>query len=380
MWRRKVTMRVVQVGKFYPPQYQGGLESVVVGINDELVTRGVGVTAVVAAVGQGGTDDYHGVRVVRVPSVATILSQPLTPGYGRAVRAAPGDLLHLHHPNPLGDLAAMSDGRPLVITQHSDIVRQRLLRPFYLPLVRRTFARARRIAVGSEQLLGTSAELKGFEAKARVIPFGIDASRFALTDAVRQRVAGLRASWGDAPVILAVGRLVGYKGFDVLLRAAAGLEARVVIVGTGPEEAGLRRLVTTTPYPVPHTPVFAGRVSDSDLVAYYHACDVFCLPSVTIAEAFGMVLLEAMACGKPLVTTSLPTGVSAVNRDGKTGLVVPPGDAGALREALKALIEDEQLRKSMGETGRAVQAAEYTASLMGERYVKLYEEALGNGS
>ncbi|MFI5280423.1 MAG: glycosyltransferase, partial [Gemmatimonadales bacterium] len=256
-----------------------------------------------------------------------------------------------------------------VITQHSDIVRQRALRPLYDPLLRRAFTQARAIAVGSSQLLGASRELRGFEAKTRVIPFGIDASRFAATPDVLARAGALKASWGERPAILAVGRLVGYKGFDVLLRAARDLKATVVIVGRGPEEAGLRALAG------PHT-VFAGRVNDDDLVAHYHACDLFCLPSVTIAEAFGMVLLEAMACGRPLVTTTLPTGVSAVNRDGVTGLAVPPGDAGALREALAALIGDAARRRAMGEAARRVQAAEYSAALMGERYLELYRSVL----
>jgi glycosyltransferase involved in cell wall biosynthesis len=364
-------VHIVQVGKFYPPEYHGGLESVVVSINDELVRRGVRVTAVVAAV-RGGTrrDTWRGVEVVRAGTLGTVFSQPLAPGYARTVRRTAGDLLHLHHPNPLGDWAVLGDRRPLVITQHSDIVRQRALRPLYAPLLRRAFAQARAVAIGSEQLLRTSRELRGFENKARVIPFGIDASRFAASPAVSARAAALRGAWGERPAILAVGRLVGYKGLDVLLRAARSLEATVVIVGLGPEEAKLRSLAG------PHT-IFAGRVNDDDLVAHYHACDVFCLPSVTIAEAFGIVLLEAMACGRPLVTTSLPTGVSAVNRDGVTGLAVPPGDVGALREALAALISDAARRKAMGEAARAVQAKEYSAALMGERYVKLYEEALG---
>jgi glycosyltransferase involved in cell wall biosynthesis len=364
-------VHIVQVGKFYPPEYHGGLESVVVSINDELVRRGVAVTAVVAAV-RGGTrrDTWRGVEVVRAGTLGTVFSQPLPPGYARTVRRTAGDLLHLHHPNPLGDWAVLGDRRPLVITQHSDIVRQRALRPLYGPLLRRAFTRARAVAVGSQQLLGASRELRGFEAKTRVIPFGIDTSRFTATPAAASRAAALRAAWGSRPAILAVGRLVGYKGLDVLLRAAGQLEATVVIVGRGPEEGRLRALAG------PHT-VFAGRVSDDDLVAYYHACDVFCLPSVTIAEAFGIVLLEAMACGRPLVTTTLPTGVSAVNRDGVTGLAVPPGDVGALREALLALLGDSTRRKAMGDAARNVQAKEYSAALMGERYVKLYEDALG---
>ena len=363
-------MRVVHVGKFYPPEYLGGLESVVVGINDELVRRGIGVTAVVASAGgPGGRDTWRGVDVIRAPTLATVLSQPIAPGFGRAVREAAGDLLHLHHPNPLGDVAVLPDRRPLVITQHSEIVRQRVLAPLYLPLLRRALERARFVAIGSEQLLGTSRELRGFEDRTRVVPFGIDASRFASSAAVAGRAAELRSRWGGRPVVLAVGRLVAYKGFDVLLRATRDLEATVVIVGAGPEEAPLRALAGSNV-------VMAGRLSEADLVAHYHACDVFCLPSVTIAEAFGMVLLEAMACGKPLVTTSLPTGVSAVNREGRTGLVVPPGDAGALREALRALLNDPARARAMGEAGRAVQAAEYGVTLMAERYLTLYRDAL----
>jgi rhamnosyl/mannosyltransferase len=367
-------VRVVHVGKFYPPEYLGGLESVVVGINDELVRRGIGVTAVVAAVKGGSrTDEHHGVRVRRVGNLGTVFSQPITPGFGRAVRDEPGDVLHLHHPNPLADVAIAGDPRPLVITHHSDVVRQAMLRPFYLPAVRGAFARARAITVGSRQLLEFSPELRGFEHKAHVIPFGIDNARFAATDAVRTRAAELRAQWGGGPIVLAVGRLVTYKGFDVLIGAMKGLDATLVIVGTGPEEMRLRALVTSYQLPAAS---FAGRLPEADLIAAYHAADIFCLPSVTYAEAFGMVLLEAMACGKPLVTTSLPTGVSAVNRHGVTGLQVPPRDVSALREALRQLLADESKRSAMGDAARRVQAEEYSASLMGSRFVQLYEDVI----
>jgi glycosyltransferase involved in cell wall biosynthesis len=364
-------VRVVHCGKFYPPQYRGGLESVVAGLNAELVRRGVSVTAVVAAWKSGyEVDLVDGVRVVRAASLGMVFSQPIAPSLPALLRAEPGDLVHLHHPNPLGDIAVSGDvGRPLVITHHSEIVRQRFLWPVVGPLVRSALKRARRIAIGSEQLLRTSRELRGFESKARVIPFGIDNSRFAGTPAVLEKARSLRAAWGGRPVVLAVGRMVGYKGFHVLLQAAARLEATVVLVGGGPEEPRLRGLA-------PENVVFAGHVDDPELPAYYHACDVFCLPSLTIAEAFGMVLLEAMACGKPLVTTALPTGVSAVNRDGQTGLIVPPGNAGALWEALQSLIGDAPRREAMGRAAREVQGREYNAGLMGERYLALYREAL----
>jgi len=367
-------VHVVHIGKFYPPEYVGGLETAVVTLNDQLIGHGVRVSAVVAAVrGWGGSGDYRGARVVRAPTLGAILSQPVTPTLPRLVRAEPGDVLHVHHPNPLADWAALADGRPFLITHHSDIVRQRALGALYRPLLTRALRRAAAVVVASEQLRDASADLAPVREHVRVIPFGIDAGRFMATPEVVRRASALRAGLGGRPVVLSVGRLVGYKGLDVLVRAARGLEAAVVIVGTGPEESALRALAG------PEV-TFAGRVSDDDLVAWHHACDVFCLPSVTMAEAFGVVLLEAMACGKPLLTTRLPTGVSAVNRDGRTGLVVPPGDGAALRDALRALLADEGRRRTMGEEGRAVQAREYGAALMGERYIRLYEEVAAGAS
>jgi glycosyltransferase involved in cell wall biosynthesis len=336
------------------------------------VRRGIAVRCIVAAVaGPGRAELVDGVEVVRVGSLGTVLSQPLAPGFPLAVRRAPGDLVHLHHPNVLGDLAAVTDRRrPLVITQHSDVVRQRALRPLYGPLVRAALRRARFVVAASEPFLRWSSELRPFVRKARVIPYGIDPAPFAATPEVEARARVLRAGWPGGKVVLAVGRLVRYKGHEVLIRAARDLDATVVIIGTGPEAERLRALAG------PRT-VLAGAVSEADLPAYYRAADAFCLPSLTPAEAFGIVLLEAMACGLPLVTTALPTGVTAVNRDGVTGLVVPPGDAGALKEALAALLDDGVRRAAMGEAARRVQESEYTATLMGERYLELYREALG---
>jgi len=334
----------------------------------------VAVTCVVSAVrGAGGISDVDGVRVVRARTLGTVLSQPLAPGLPGLVRREAGDVVHLHHPNPLGDVAVLSDrARPLVVTQHSDVVRQRALWPLYGPLVRRAFARAGRIVVASEQYVASSRELSGFAEKVRVIPYGIDGSRFEPGPETAARAGELRAAWGAAnrPVVLAVGRLVGYKGFNVLLEAVRGLDVVTVIVGSGPLERALRDVAGDNV-------VFAGRVDDAVLPAYYRACDVFCLPSVTIAEAFGVVLLEAMASGKPLLTTSLPTGISAVNRNDQTGVVVPPGDAGALRDALRSLAADETRRAAMGRRAREVFEKEYSSALMAERYLAVYREAIG---
>lgn len=350
----------------------GGIETALATLSRGLHAAGVDVSCVVAAVrGRGGEGLVDGVRVLRATTYGSVFSQPLAPGLVGLTRRTGSDVVHLHHPNPLGDLAALTDRpRPLVVSQHSDVVRQRALRPFYGPLVRRAFARARFVTVASEQALRHSGELRGFEGKVRVIPYGVESGRFVATPAVQERALALREAWGGGAVVLGVGRLVGYKGFDVLLRAARGLDATVVLVGTGSEMPRLSALAG------PRT-VLTGPVAEAELPAFYRAADIFCLPSVTTAEAFGVVLLEAMANGLPLVTTALPTGVSAVNRDGRTGVVVPPGDAGALREALEALLGDGARRTAMGEEARRVYEEEYTARLMVERFLSLYREALG---
>jgi glycosyltransferase involved in cell wall biosynthesis len=156
------------------------------------------------------------------------------------------------------------------------------------------------------------------------------------------------------------------------------VDARLVLVGDGPLRGTLETLARDTG--VASKVLFAGEVNDEELIAWYHACDVFSLPSVTRAEAFGMVQVEAMACGKPVVSTDLPTGVPWVNRDRETGLVVPPGDAEALAGALARLAADPALRVQFGDAGRRRVAQEFTAERMAARAVSLYSEVLaGDG-
>ena len=152
------------------------------------------------------------------------------------------------------------------------------------------------------------------------------------------------------PRLLFVGRLVYYKGLEVLLDAMSLCEGSLVIAGEGPLEGALRALVTEKR--LGERVLFAGRVADADLPAFYQACDVFVLPSTARTEAFGVVQIEAMAAGKPVISTNLPTGVPWVNQDGVSGLVVTPGDRAALGEALRRLLDDGAFRQRLGEGAR----------------------------
>ncbi|MGO9649051.1 MAG: glycosyltransferase, partial [Terriglobales bacterium] len=252
-----------------------------------------------------------------------------------------------------------------------DVVRQRNLLRLYGPFLDAFYRRASCIVVPTPRHIEISRFVSKYREKCRVVPYGIQTSRFELDETGHKKVNELR----DAlPSVLCVGRLVSYKGVEFLIRALEGIRARLWIIGTGPLDGSLRTLAQEKK--LTDRVEFLGRVSEQDLVAYYHACDVVVLPSITNAEMFGVVQLEAMACRKPVISTNLPTGVSWVNQHGKTGYVVPPGNAAALAQSIQHLISNSQLREEMGEAGRMRVAEHFTSTKMAEAILQVYQEML----
>jgi rhamnosyl/mannosyltransferase len=170
--------------------------------------------------------------------------------------------------------------------------------------------------------------------------------------------------------------LVSYKGVEFLIRALENVNARLWIIGTGPLEHSLKNLARAKG--LGERVEFLGQLSDQELVRYYHACDVFVLPSVTKAEMFGVVQLEAMACRKPVISTDLPTGVPWVNQHGKTGLVVPPGNTGELANAIQLLLSNAGRREEMGEAGRKRVEQNFTSTRMAAALLQVYQEMLSD--
>jgi glycosyltransferase involved in cell wall biosynthesis len=371
-------MKILHLSKFYPPD-PGGLEQVVARLAEGAARRGHEVR-IVAATGSGWRRDpgkrvseppRGGVVVVRIPTHGVWWSQPMAPGYLAASRW-PADVMYVHHPHPLADLAAaLGPRRPTVVLHHSDVQRQRLARLAYGPLSALVARRASAIVVATRAHLGHARDLgRAGRAKAHVIPFGVDTVRFRPVPARRRPAAFPAPERG--PVGLFVGRLVGYKGLDVLLEAARAVQHSLVIAGDGPLRPDLTRRITEAG--LGERVVLAGEVSEGDLPLYYRAADYVVLPSTTSAEMFGVVLLEAMACGKPVISTALTTGVSEVNVADTTGLVVPPGDALALRGAMERLVGDPGLRARLGAAGRERVERNYTLEQMVGRHLELCEE------
>ncbi len=372
-------MRILHLSKFYRPD-PGGLEQVVVQLAEGAGDRGHDVR-VIAATGSSWVRDpgqritvppRDNVVVVRLPTYGIVWSQPIAPGYLAAARW-PADVVHLHHPHPLADLAAlMGPRRPLVVTHHSDVRRQALARPLYWPVVRRALRRAAAIVVPTGTHIEISRELHGFEAKVRVIPFGVDADRFKPRGRPRPKQF---ASDEETPVGLFVGRLVGYKGLHVLVDAVRGTDLRVVIVGGGPERGPLEARIAR--YDLGRQITVAGEIPDAELPAFYEAAAYVVLPSISPAEMFGITLVEAMAMERPVLTTALPTGVREVNAKDVTGLEVPVGNTIALRAAMQRLADDHHLRARLGKAGRQRVLERFTLEKMVDGHLELYRELAG---
>lgn len=364
-------MRVLQLGKHYDP-FVGGMETVLKEICESLADE-VDFRVLVANTSCRTVHEHRKVPLTRAASLGKLFSCSIAPSYPRWARRFDPDLIHVHIPNPLAELSALLADRdvPVVAQFHSDVVRQRNLMRLYAPFLHAFYRRANCIVVPTPRHIEISTFVSKYRHKCRVVPFGIPLARFELDEGRRAMVDRLR---DGLPTVLCVGRLVSYKGIEFLIRALKKIKARLWIIGVGPLEEALK--LQAREAGLGERIKFLGQVSDRDLVAYYHACDVFVLPSVTNAEMFGVVQLEAMACRKPVISTNLPTGVSWVNQHGKTGYIVSPGNAAEMAAAIRRLIANPGLRRELGEAGRARVEENFTSTKMAEAMLQVYQEML----
>lgn len=369
--------RVALIGKLFPPHI-GGVEEHMGLLARDLprLEPSWSVEVLVAQARRAGysSERWGSVPVQRAATLACLASTPLAPRFGQLLRRLDADLLHFHFPYPWGEAAALlsRSRRPYVVTYHMDIVRQRWLGAAYRPLASRFLAGAARIITFSRELRQSSPALAPFRHKTEVIPGGVDIARWSTP---RPESAALRARWSRGkPIALFVGRMVYYKGLEHLVRALPEVDVTLVLVGTGPLRARLEQLARELG--VRERVVFAGVLSDDALVAAYQAADVFVLPSDRIAETFSFAMVQAHAAGLPALSTRLPTGVVEVNRDGVTGLVVPPADPAALAAALRRLLGDAQLRSILGAEAQRLAAERFDTLRCAARLSDLYRDVL----
>ena len=367
-------MKVLQLGKFFPP-FHGGMETHLQVLVSHLRTSADVHVAVAARPAAPGREAADGVHLQRMRTYGVLAAMPICPELFRVIPQVNPDVVHIHHPHPLAMLAYLTSRAtaPCVVSYHSDIVRQRTLRQLIAPIVTRTLARCKAILVASPQLIEGSTVLRPFRDKCHLVPYGIDSASQGAADL--ETVADLRRRYGDR-IVLAVGRMTHYKGFEYLIRAMRVIDATLLIVGTGALRDRLAQQIADERLDA--RVHLLGEVTD--VRPYYAACDVFVLPSILPNEAFGIVQLEAMAAGKPVVNTDLASGVTFACPSDVAALTVPPRDSAALAGAISRLLADPDLRRRLGEAGKARVAQEFPASLMSERTLGIYRAVAATAS
>jgi glycosyltransferase involved in cell wall biosynthesis len=360
-------MKVVHFGKFYPP-HRGGMETFLETLSKGLVQRGVECKVIVAH-DKGdpdvSNDNHNGVHVKRMCSLGTIKSVPVCPRAVGIMRGIHADVINLHHPNPLADLSyilSKPKGR-LVVTYHSDIINQTLLSKLHAPLLDYILQKADAIVATSKYYVMSSSVLKKYQEKIHVIPLG-----YQPHCTIENKSQNYTKS--TVPIFMAIGRLVPYKGISVIIEALRFVPGKLWIVGTGPLEKRLKQQAIDAN--LNGRVEFLGNVSDEEKLRRLEHCDAFVLPSLNRAEAFGIVLLEAMAMGRPVVVSDLPTGVRLLVEHGVNGFRFPPGNARALAALLEVITRDKATAIEMGKAGRCL-VQKYTADRMVDQYLRLYK-------
>ncbi|WP_270816617.1 glycosyltransferase [Hungatella effluvii] len=369
-------IKILQVNKLYYPE-TGGIERTLQQISEGLN----GVTDLKVLVcqkkGKGSVDMINGVEVHRAGSLGVISSVPISIPFIKYLRSMSRDreILQFHMPFPLGDLACLLSGYKgkVIAYWHSDVVKQKKWMILYQPVMNLFLKRTDLIIVGAEGIAKGSTYLGPFMDKVKVVPFAVSDEILQAGEIFINKCQERE----DGPVrFLFIGRLVYYKGCSVLLEALAGLnhKAELLIVGDGPLKEELVKKCSDLD--INDKVSFLGHISDNEVHKCLERSDVFVLPSVERSEAFGLVQLEAMAYGLPVINTNLNSGVPEVSIDGETGLTVEPNNSEELRDAMDWLISHPEERQEMGAKARKRLEHCFTQKLLVENIMNVYNEVL----
>lgn len=373
-------MKIAEVTPYYHPHI-GGVESYVHELSKHLMRLDHEVTIITARYDKTlpEEDEHDGIRILRTDQLMNIFTTPVTPKLKTHILAERWDIVHTHAPPPLSSYyiaKAKKNGRfPVVLTYHCDLEIPLKIGGILTELYRFTFGsytmkRMDQVLVTTETYAATSKAI--WNTHAKVIPLGIDIDRFnprVKGDAVRKR-----HDLGDSKVVMFVGRLAYHKGVKHFIEAAERYpKAKYLIVGTGPKESALRKQAAAMKNA--KNIIFAGKVDGNDLPQYYAACDVLVLPSVSRLEAFGMVTLEALSSGTPVVVSDMP-GMREVVVDGIDGFLAEPLNPQDIANKVRRLLENDELRRQFGANGRLKIEEMFTWPMITERIVKAFERTI----
>ena len=373
-------MKVLHLGKFYP--VIGGIEKVMHDIVEGLSCReDVCCDMLCASTDRSNHVVYlNHAKIMCTATCMKIFATMISPAMILQLRKICKDygIIHIHHPDPMAALALRLSGYrgKVVLHWHSDILKQKLMLKFYLPLQNWLIKRADVIVGTTPKYLDCSPFLQDKSLHKICIPIGIDAIK-----PDQERVNQLKEKYKNRKIIFSLGRLVEYKGYEYLIRAASLLsEDHVVLIGgSGPLKSYLETLILALG--LQDRVKLLGRISDEDLPTYYGACDIYVLSSIWKTEAFGIVQIEAMSCGKPVIATKIEgSGVDWVNENGVSGVNVNPMDSNAIANAVKYILSNKERYLRMSQGARQRYEALFKKEIMIEKCAQLYRSLLEQNS
>ena len=369
-------MRILHLGKFCPP-FEGGIEIFTHDLLEHLNSKGIKADLICFSRESKKGDFYRSFEFHACKTNIVFKSAPLSFDFVKTYMYIEKnyDIIHVHSPNPLAEILATLSPKKVIIHWHSDIVRQKILYKLYKPLQQLALKKASKIICTSNNYLETSEQIRNFRDKAVVIPLGLNPRR--LEDSEKNEEINLDLEkYKDKKIVLSIGRLVEYKGFEYLIEAGKYLDDNfiILIVGYGPLFNKLKQKIIDLN--LQDKVYLLGRIDNNNIDKLLKNCDIFVLPSILRTESFGLVSVEALYFGKPLITTNVSgSGMNYVNQDGVTGFVVPPRDPTAIADAIKKICFDRELYLKFSKNAKE-RFSEFNIQNIGESIIRLYKEVL----
>jgi len=365
-------MKVLHLGKLCPP-HEGGIEVFSFDLLEALNKKGIKAD-LLCFDKLTKKDTYKNFRYFSCKINLKLNAAPLSYDFLKTFKkiANDYDILHIHSPNPLAEMLSLMAKKKIIIHWHSDIVRQKISYVFYKPIQQKVLQKTNKIIVTSPQYLESSKQLKNHKNKAMIIPLGLNPKRLEINKEDFEEFKKINEKINNKKVVLAIGRLVKYKGFEYLIEASRFLKDNIIVViaGEGPLHFHFKSKIEKLK--LNNRVLLIGRVNNVSI--FMKNCDLFCLPSISRNESFGLVLIEALYFGKPLITTNVEgSGMNYVNKHNETGFVVPPKNPVALAEAINTLLFDKKLYDKFSKNALE-RFKEFDINLIADRIIDVYKE------
>lgn len=368
-------MRILQIAKHFDPDF-GGIETVTKDLSEGFAAEGIQADVLCTEFAPPYGPFSGPYKVIRAKSDFDLGNKRISLDYVRRIaKLEPDyDVAIVHMPNPLAVAGVLRGWRkPFILLWHADTP-QKAIRLLFGQFDRKAIkAAAGLIAPTSVHIAGShfSRDLEAHPG-AHIVPLPFDQNRLPPPDLKSDFVKEVETFARGRKIVLSTGRMVPYKGYDVLVDAATRTSDSVVfvIVGDGPVREQIKAAVRHKA--LDEKVMLPGRISDHDLSGVLDLCHVGCMPSITAAEMYGLAQVEAMSRGKPVISTNLPrSGVPCVNRQGQTGLLAEPGDPESLARCIDLLVSDEELYRELSEGARQAFKKEHSLKAVIDQYIAI---------